>query len=290
MRLVPKDTQKQIYSYIKKLPYNWKNKSPKTIPGWTEGLFDWLSLNYDNIKYNKATSGALDLGGASTQLAFDIKNINSKKFASQSKDDKKVTKIKLNKKNYEIFSISFLGLGQDKAREHILKTSPNSFYYCFPKDTPVTLNTSGFNIISQGKFRPALCSWAAKRVIDQNDVYAKVHKYLTSEVTSKFNNKKFNAFSGFFYTSDFFDKSKNLKELEKSIRGKCTKNWNNFKKNNLDTKPEYLINECINGSYALELLHNGYKFPVNRSDKVQFIPDADWTKGAALYYFLKSKE
>ena len=114
-----------IYNAIKNSlssSQNWKAGSIETIPGWQEGLFDWLSLNYENIKNGEATSGALDLGGASTQLAFDTKNIPSSDLTSKTKDDTKVVKLKLNNKKYKIFSISFLGLGQDQARENILKT------------------------------------------------------------------------------------------------------------------------------------------------------------------------
>lgn len=289
MRLLPKNQQNNIYNAIKNSlssSYNWKAGSIETIPGWQEGLFDWLSLNYENIKNGEATSGALDLGGASTQLAFDTKNIPASDLTSKTKDDKKVVKLKLNNKKYKIFSISFLGLGQDQARENILKTSPNSFYYCYPKGTPIQVS-SNYYIISQGNFRPMNCRWAAKRVLDQKNVYSKINKFLTPELTSKHNDKKFMAFSGFYYASDFFDKSKNLKDLSNSIKEKCKEKWADFKTNNPETSSKFLVNECISGSYALELLHGGYKFPVNNSDKINFIKDVDWTKGAALYYFLK---
>ena len=304
MRLVPKKQQKKIYKAIKNSlssSYNWKAGSIKTIPGWQEGLFDWLSLNYENIKNGKATSGALDLGGASTQLAFDTKNMPSSDLTSKTKDDKKVIKLKLNNKKYKIFSISFLGLGQDQARGRILKASPDSFYYCYPEDAifnepkstnGVTPAPSDYNIISKGKFRPMNCRWAAKIVLNQKGVYSKVNKLLTPELTSRHNDKKFMAFAGFYYASDFFDKSKNLKELSNSIKEKCKDNWDDFQKSNQVTPAiptKYFINECINASYALELLHYGYKFPINNSDKIQFISDADWTKGAALYYFLKKQ-
>jgi Golgi nucleoside diphosphatase len=305
MRLVPKKQQKKIYNAInnainfkiKHSKNKWKNvQAVKTIPGWQEGLFDWLSLNYENIKSKTATSGALDLGGASTQLAFDIKNSHYSNLISKTKDDKKVVKLKLNNKKYKIFSISFLGLGQDQARENILKTSPNSFYYCYPKDTifnepkstsGVAPASSGLAIVSRGAFMPMVCNWAANRVLDQKDVYSKVNQYLTIELTSQYNDKKFVAFSGFYYTSDFFNKAQNLQDLSNSIKEKCKDNWSEFKANNPGTPSKYLINECINGSYTKQLLHYGYKFPINNSDKIKFTSDVDWTKGAALYYFLK---
>ena len=79
----------------------------------------WLSVNYllgrinTNVKSNK-TALSIDLGGASTQIAFKpaARPINSTQDAEI---------IIPNFNQYDIYSISYLGYGNDMARNYVLR-------------------------------------------------------------------------------------------------------------------------------------------------------------------------
>ena len=89
---------------------NWA----RVISGEEEGIYDWLTINY--IKNGGAlpdrlspTYGALDLGGASTQISFSSRGrrlLRSKEEFSLRIDDS----------NYLLYSHSFLHYGVDEAR------------------------------------------------------------------------------------------------------------------------------------------------------------------------------
>src|SRR3990167_775198 len=75
MRLLPEDKQTAIYTnvinYLKN-NYAFIIGEVTTINGKTEGLYGWLDINYllGNFAPHQATMGSLDMGGASTQIAF----------------------------------------------------------------------------------------------------------------------------------------------------------------------------------------------------------------------------
>lgn len=88
------------------------------LSGQDEGLFAWLSTNYlleiipqtsDNGN-TKPTVGALDLGGASTQIAFPV----------GAEVAENVTLLKLYSHQYNVFSVSFLCYGVNEIMRRYL--------------------------------------------------------------------------------------------------------------------------------------------------------------------------
>jgi hypothetical protein len=76
----------------------------RTLSGFEEGLFAWLSVKGDS----KATDfGNVEMGGASSQITFPCQDCDAENDA--------VSTIQLGGKPLQMYSYSFLGLGQDEA-------------------------------------------------------------------------------------------------------------------------------------------------------------------------------
>ncbi|KAJ7381415.1 hypothetical protein OS493_001550 [Desmophyllum pertusum] len=121
MRLLPKDQADAILNEVRKL-FNDKDKCPflfeddndaRIISGKAEAIYSWVTVNFVAgvfaSKGSKKSFGSLDLGGASHQNAW--------KFNSNNSD---VLSLEVAGRNYSIFSRSYLGFGQDQARERYL--------------------------------------------------------------------------------------------------------------------------------------------------------------------------
>lgn len=100
------------------------------IPGQYEGLYSWLAANYIDDRFDPYASreGILEMGGASTQIAFQ---------ASQEIADFCV-KRGIRGRDYLIYSRSFLFLGNDQVRW--LVGSPTG---CFPAGMEVNKGETG---------------------------------------------------------------------------------------------------------------------------------------------------
>ncbi|HBM17095.1 MAG TPA: hypothetical protein DD381_12240 [Lentisphaeria bacterium] len=93
------------------------------ITGHMEGIFDWVAVNYllNTFSEDKKSVGVLDLGGGSTQIAFETQEVSI--FES---------KIKIGNKTYNLYSRSYLGIGMDYAR-YQFSNHPE----CWPKGYPM---------------------------------------------------------------------------------------------------------------------------------------------------------
>ena len=119
MRLLPEDQANAILDEVRKL-FNDKSKCPflfeddndaRVIPGKAEGIYSWVTVNFLSGVFgsNKKSFGSLDLGGASHQNAFEF-----------NKENPEIIVIYVGERNYSVFSRSYLGYGQDQARERYL--------------------------------------------------------------------------------------------------------------------------------------------------------------------------
>lgn len=124
--------------------------SVRIITGEEEGLYGWIAVNYlmDGFygKDKKTTYGFLDMGGASTQIAFEPSD-------TLSGDKENLVDVRLrllggDEVNHSVFVTTWLGYGTNQARERyvaktvehfketLLETSELSFIPdpCLPKD------------------------------------------------------------------------------------------------------------------------------------------------------------
>jgi len=75
----------------------------RTITGFEEGLYAWLALREEKKDNN---FGLVEMGGVSSQIVFPCSECNLSSF---------VKKININSISLQLYSYSFLGLGQDEA-------------------------------------------------------------------------------------------------------------------------------------------------------------------------------
>ncbi|KAH9442242.1 hypothetical protein MJO28_015117 [Puccinia striiformis f. sp. tritici] len=135
MRLLPQSQQdgilEEVCSYIKK-NYRFRikecNQHIQIISGEEEGTFGWVAVNYLMDGFDPATShsskgasssstfGFLDMGGASTQIAFEPNELAKIEHADN------LTKLTLRLLDgtvisHSVFVTTWLGYGTNKARE-----------------------------------------------------------------------------------------------------------------------------------------------------------------------------
>ncbi|CAH3147006.1 unnamed protein product [Pocillopora meandrina] len=120
MRLLPEDQANAILDEVRKL-FNDKEKCPflfkndndvRIITGKVEGIYGWVTVNFllgVFASKNSNSYGSLDLGGASHQNSMDF-----------DKSSPEVIVFDVAGKTYSVFSRSYLGYGQDQAREKYL--------------------------------------------------------------------------------------------------------------------------------------------------------------------------
>lgn len=137
LRLLDYSTQKAILSDINKdltAKYGFPNIKSQVITGEEEGIYSWLSLNINknlrNSRYSQ-TYGMIEMGGASTQVAFELNDelektiLNDLKSDSGSEASQAVAAfrnehLRLNigpEHSVRLITVTFLGLGVNSARE-----------------------------------------------------------------------------------------------------------------------------------------------------------------------------
>ena len=134
MRLLPPEQQTSVLSsacsYIKSFPFHLPSCSDqiRIISGEEEGLYGWIAVNYlmdgfdkhehavegDRAKHS-STYGFLDMGGASTQIAFEPSDVEQVRHA----DNLLEVKLRLlsgKDVRHPVFVTTWLGFGTNQAR------------------------------------------------------------------------------------------------------------------------------------------------------------------------------
>uniref|UniRef100_A0A3Q1CHT2 Ectonucleoside triphosphate diphosphohydrolase 2a, tandem duplicate 2 n=1 Tax=Amphiprion ocellaris TaxID=80972 RepID=A0A3Q1CHT2_AMPOC len=157
---------KEVENKLKSYPFQFKEAV--ILSGQAEGAYGWVTVNYlleNFVKFGfvgqwlnpgRETIGALDLGGASTQITFET----SEKVENESN----VMELKLYGQIYRLYTQSFLCYGQDqflrKLLAHLIKTQgvkPQVFHPCYPQqfNVSVRLGQDVFDSVCTKDYRPA---------------------------------------------------------------------------------------------------------------------------------------
>lgn len=276
------------------------NEHVEVIDGDTEGLYGWLALNYltdrltnnlddsNNIK-NKHPYGFMDMGGASTQLAF----VPSRKDElDKHSDDMYSVKLRNNKgeiNEWSVFVSSWLGFGANEARKRQLDAlvnalPPNVNYDkdgdgkgdlvdpCSPigMKTDVDYNNKIFTVTGSGEYEGCLrtiyplllkhlpCS-------DEPCLFNGVHA-----PSMDFSMEKFVGVSEYWYTANDVFKLNgeyNYEDFEAATREFCKTDWNvildrfNRKEYGESLTMELLQTSCFKASWIVNILHEGFGIP-----------------------------
>lgn len=104
--------------------------SVRIITGEEEGLFGWIAVNYlmdgfNGAEHERTTYGFLDMGGASTQIAFEPSEEERKK----TKDliDVRLRLLGGQEIHHQVFVTTWLGYGTNQARERYVGKTINEY-------------------------------------------------------------------------------------------------------------------------------------------------------------------
>ncbi|EHL30326.1 acetate and sugar kinases/Hsc70/actin family protein [Legionella drancourtii] len=274
MRLVPQAKQKIYYQNLKNWfdqQSQWQLRDAKTITGDDEALYDWLSVNYHLGTLKSASQqpiGVLDIGGASTQIAFPLQN-NATPNLSKST----LIELTLYGQQINLFVYSFLGLGQNEMTHQLLDSTS-----CFSNNYPLPNGEAG-----QGNAPDCADEIAAliNGVHKANNVVQPILAnnpvtswYAIGGIANLAESKPFQFPKSQLTTQDFLQQANNLA---------CHQQWDEL--SHQYPNNEYLDAYCLLPAFYYALMVNGYGFSPNQ--KVNYVPSAenlDWTMGVVLHH------
>jgi apyrase len=299
MRLLSETEKTEILSAIRHIFVSWpfvlvEPESVRIITGVDEGIFGWMTTNYlaGTFALNDpmATFGALDLGGASTQITFVPASPVPPSLGGVS--------VTVGGVVYNLYSVSYLGYGVDQAR--IIKNtlwmekncgvdSPCSSVvdFCIPKEwiamvpawngTKVkTYGGSDFTICQRNEtFRVLNASSCASCPI--GDVYQPSLR------------GKFYAMSAFYLPVSMWGLPGNrssIVDIEMAALKWCNFSMSQLRALRPEITPFYLSTYCFTGTLASQLLRR-YGFDPNDAHAITFADKIgtshlSWTLGAMV--------
>ncbi|NWV33391.1 ENTP8 diphosphohydrolase, partial [Grantiella picta] len=320
MRLLRKENSskaEQVFAEVSKAigEYPVDFRGARILTGSEEGSFGWITVNYlmeTLVKFSFAGKwehpqdtevlGALDLGGASTQITFQpgvsVEDRNTSVF------------FRLYGTNYSLYSHSYLCYGQSQALKMLLaalhQASPSAQFShpCYPRgyqenvtvaqlyDSPCVRAPSSASpesvLTVTGTGDPAACGAAVQRLFNFscgaqwpcgfNGVYQPPVR------------GQFFAFAGFYYTFDFLNltRQQSLSNVNSTILSFCRRNWTEVRAH-FPQDRKYLHTYCSVAIYILTLLLDGFKFNEHNWSNIHFSrqaanTDIGWTLGFMLNF------
>ncbi|XP_059721395.1 ectonucleoside triphosphate diphosphohydrolase 8-like isoform X3 [Haemorhous mexicanus] len=288
-------------------------RGARILTGSEEGSFGWITVNYlleALVKFSFAEKwehpqdtevlGALDLGGASTQITFQpgvpVEDRNTSVF------------FRLYGTNYSLYSHSYLCYGQSQALKMLLaalhqaSSSTQIKHPCYPQgyqenitvaelyDSPCVHAPSSASpgpvLMVTGTGDPAACATAVRRLFNFtcgaqgpcgfNGVYQPPVR------------GQFFAFAGFYYAFNFLNltRQQSLSEVNTTVLSFCRRNWIELVQS-FPGDLKYLHTYCSMAFYILTLLLDGYKFNEHTWSNIHFSrqaanTDIGWTLGFML--------
>lgn len=287
-----------------------------TISGETEGLYSWIGLNYkygvfDTKSKDSSTYGALDMGGVSSQIAFEPSNISA--------EDGYLFKVQLNyaspddteKLNYRVFSESFLG-GMNQAHikyDEFLIQQNNLVDPCLPDGFIKTVDgRDGLRVDVKGSSNFKECIKSVYSVLDgisadkycnQTDASSAASCLLSDNFPDMdFNVKKLIGINEFYSNLKEF---LNYRDCYERAERYCSLSYTELLSENGHIEDDDEIRQtseiCFKSSWIINVLHQGVGFPrygidepmpeesVNlKPDDFAILDNFSWTLGRAVLY------
>ncbi|XP_035986457.1 ectonucleoside triphosphate diphosphohydrolase 3 [Fundulus heteroclitus] len=302
-----------LRDYLSGQPFQFHNAS--IITGQEEGLYGWITVNYlmgnflekniwnTYVRPNGAeTFGSMDLGGASTQIAFQVQE------SGQGPD---YMHIKLYGYPYTVYTHSFLCYGKNEADKRVLdkviKESSDPSYIinpCYPDgfnittkasaiyDTECTIKPKNYKPDQEfymvGRADSKKCGEIVKSIFDFKTCSSKKCSFNGVEqppVTGEFM-----AYAGFFYIARALDQdgTSNLDQFNISVGNFCQSHWKELTAQKPKISHKFLKTYCFASHYVLTLLADGYKFDEETWKNIHFEKEIKETNiGWSLGYMLK---
>ncbi|NXE14626.1 ENTP8 diphosphohydrolase, partial [Lophotis ruficrista] len=290
-------------------------RGARILTGNEEGSFGWITVNYlleTLVKYSftgewthppaEDVVGALDLGGASTQITFLP--------GTTVRDSSTRALLRLYGTNYSIYTHSYLCYGQKQALKvlvaslhQVTATSLQVSHPCYPRGYQENVTTAElYNspcvrapstsspaqvLTVTGTGDPAACSTAVQKLFNFS---------CGANRTCGFNGVyqppvrgQFFAFSGLYHSLHLLNLTggQSLSFVNATIWQFCTSSWEKVQQEFPAMNRTHLRDACAASSYALVLLLQGYKFNHTTWLNVHFVRqvanvDVGWTLGYML--------
>ncbi|XP_044292126.1 ectonucleoside triphosphate diphosphohydrolase 1 isoform X3 [Varanus komodoensis] len=295
--------------------YPFRFQGARILSGEEEGAYGWITLNYllGNFKqsiwpkflprsfFSSGTVGALDLGGASTQITF---------VPAQDKIESPADMVNflLYGKNYTVYTHSFLCYGKDQALRlkllnDILGSTTNvSQDPCFQPGYKRTLNILDLSTNPCTATNSTLPSYSELQIRGAGDYerclesIEKIFNTVDCPYSScSFNgvflpqvSGEFGAFSAFYYVMNFLNMTKEpMDKVVETLKIFCSKSWDRVKAEYPTIKDKYLSEYCFSGTYIILLLSQRYNFTKEKWSNIHFLEkihksDVGWTLGYML--------
>eukprot|EP00039_Didymoeca_costata_P006077 m.87294 g.87294 ORF g.87294 m.87294 type:complete len:499 (-) comp13101_c1_seq1:2017-3513(-) len=167
MRILDYDSQDKIMSRVSALLSNsgfaFSPQNVAIITGQAEAYFAWLSTNFlaGSFKSDAASDawGALDLGGASTQIASTLQVCSDGDKACPKYALPGMLEARFNGKTYTILAQSYLGYGSNLFAEKIYsQTYEEGINPCYPIGSEANFTVDGVSKSINGSSDPTSCA------------------------------------------------------------------------------------------------------------------------------------
>ncbi|XP_019353659.1 ectonucleoside triphosphate diphosphohydrolase 3 [Alligator mississippiensis] len=305
-----------IQSYFTTQPFEFRGA--QIITGQEEGVYGWITANYlmgnfveRNLwrtwshPHGAETTGALDLGGASTQISFipedTLKTSNS------------TLQVHLYGYEYSVYTHSYQCYGRDEAEKRLLasllqnsRDKSKIDNPCYPQnyETVLTmkhvcgslctqsLRPANYNqdqlIHFRGTGDTALCQEVVSLLFNFTACNDKEDCSFNGIHQPKVKGK-FVAFSGFYYTVNALNLTGqfSLTDFNSSMWLFCSQNWNQLQYMLPKFEETYARSYCFSANFIYYLLVQGYKFSADTWPQIHFQKEVDnssiaWSLGYML--------
>ncbi|KFQ48966.1 Ectonucleoside triphosphate diphosphohydrolase 4, partial [Nestor notabilis] len=352
MRILPESQQKAILEdLLTDIPVHFdflfSDSHAEVISGKQEGVYAWIGINFvlgrfehtddedeaivevhvpgsenQEAIFRKRTVGVLDMGGVSTQIAYEVPKTVS--FASSQQEE--VAKNLLAEFNlgcdahqtehvYRVYVATFLGFGGNAARQRyednlftstVLKnrllgkqtglTSDSPYLDpCLPLDAQDEIQQSGQTMYLRGTGDFNLCREMIQPFMNKtNETQTSLNGVYQPAV--HFQNSEFYGFSEFYYcTEDVLRMGGdyNAAKFTKAAKDYCATKWSvlreRFDRGLYASHADLhrLKYQCFKSAWMYEVFHSGFSFPVSYSNLKTALQvydkEVQWTLGAILY-------
>lgn len=276
MRLLSEAEQQNIYANVRRMVMR-DHFSPgrfATITGQEEGLYAWLDVNYLNnaIPLGRETTGIIEIGGASTQIAFDSPKLGPAATYT----------LRIGGNEYAIYSQSLLGFGMNEARMKMEKSQGSST--CYPKGYERKDGSAANEFDSQTcrTSYSALFQGTSKQEIEE----------ILNSIRKNYSDRPFYGVSGLYYTMRFLDINTAAKRtLNEKIDTICRQDYRQLEANAQDQDKPLLPVQCANSVYVDALLFQALDIGDGLLTRANSINDSklSWTRGYMVYQQAQSK-
>lgn len=352
MRILPESQQEALLEDLRTdIPVDFNflfsDSHVEVISGKQEGVYAWIGINFVLGRFNhlyndgepvvevnipggdqqeavvrKRTAGVLDMGGVSTQIAYEVPQTVS--FASPQQEE--IAKNHLAEFNlgcdahrtehvYRVYVSTFLGFGGNAARqryekniiknaisrnlflgEHVGETADSPFLDpCLPTDMEDIIGSplQKFFIRGTGDFDE--CRQILQPYLNQtNEIQTSLSGVYQPSID--FNNSQFYGFSEFYYCTEDVLRiggDYNATKYAKAAKDYCSTQWKTLRErfdaglfaSHADL--HRLKYQCFKSAWMYEVLHTGFSFPNKyknlKTALLVYDKEIQWTLGAILY-------